>query len=40
MEAAGSGTTIHVYPGIYNEDIRMKEGVILEGGNNDTTIVK
>ncbi|MBU4376585.1 MAG: PKD domain-containing protein [Candidatus Omnitrophica bacterium] len=36
---AESGT-IYAYPGEYYEDVHMKEGVILRGDNNATTIIK
>ena len=40
MAVATNGATIHVYPGVYNENVHMKENVILEGDDNVATIIK
>jgi parallel beta-helix repeat protein len=39
MAMAEDGMTIYVYPDTYCEDVYLKEGVILRGDNNVTTII-
>ena len=39
IDNASTGDTIHVYSGIYNENILIEKTLTLEGENKDTTII-